>query len=212
MIINDEIVKCDYTNLIFYSVPYYNVTEHSMDEDSAPEPDSFVIVQDSEPKSFVIVAASQDNPNNDSDTSFEDVAQEPGAAVIESLSENSDDNDQVMNDKNDDSCNDNIRNVLDDVENQIEMLKEAVMKIVQDKASVTSLLESIGHNLPDTPELSTVEREELSLEVERLKSRLEDLKCEVVTRRSDSQVEAKNKVDEELLKLVKLVEQVKRDF
>ena len=212
MIINDEIVKCDYTNLIFYSVPYYNVTEHSMDEDSAPEPDSFVIVQDSEPKSFVIVAASQDNPNNDSDTSFEDVAQEPGAAVIESLSENSDDNDQVMNDNNDDSCNDNIRNVLDDVENQIEMLKEAVMKIVQDKASVTSLLESIGHNLPDTPELSTVEREELSLEVERLKSRLEDLKCEVVTRRSDSQVEAKNKVDEELLKLVKLVEQVKRDF
>ena len=212
MIINDEIVKCDYTNLIFYSVPYYNVTEHSMDEDSAPEPDSFVIVQDSEPKSFVIVAASQDNPNNDSDTSFEDVAQEPGAAVIESLSENSDDNDQVMNDNNDDSCNDNIRNVLDDVENQIDMLKEAVMKIVQDKASVTSLLESIGHNLPDTPELSTVEREELSLEVERLKSRLEDLKCEVVTRRSDSQVEAKNKVDEELLKLVKLVEQVKRDF
>ena len=200
------------TNLIFYSVPYYNVTEHSMDEDSAPEPDSFVIVQDSEPKSFVIVAASQDNPNNDSDTSFEDVAQEPGAAVIESLSENSDDNDQVMNDNNDDSCNDNIRNVLDDVENQIEMLKEAVMKIVQDKASVTSLLESIGHNLPDTPELSTVEREELSLEVERLKSRLEDLKCEVVTRRSDSQVEAKKKVDEELLKLVKLVEQVKRDF
>ena len=212
MIINDEIVKCDYTNLIFYSVPYYNVTEHSMDEDSAPEPDSFVIVQDSEPKSFVIVAASQDNPNNDSDTSFEDVAQEPGAAVIESLSENSDDNDQVMNDNNDDSCNDNIRHVLDDVENQIEMLKEAVMKIVQDKASVTSLLESIGHNLPDTPELSTVEREELSLEVERLKSRLEDLKCDVVTRRSDSQVEAKNKVDEELLKLVKLVEQVKRDF
>ena len=183
-----------------------------MDEDSAPEPDSFVIVQDSEPKSFVIVAASQDNPNNDSDTSFEDVAQEPGAAVIESLSENSDDNDQVMNDNNDDSCNDNIRHVLDDVENQIEMLKEAVMKIVQDKASVTSLLESIGHNLPDTPELSTVEREELGLEVERLKSRLEDLKCDVVTRRSDSQVEAKNKVDEELLKLVKLVEQVKRDF
>ena len=200
------------TNLIFYSVPYYNVAEHSMDEDSAPEPDSFVIVQDSEPKSFVIVAASQDNPNNDSDTSFEDVAQEPGAAVIESLSENSDDNDQVMNDNNDDSCNDNIRHVLDDVENQIEMLKEAVMKIVQDKASVTSLLESIGHNLPDTPELSTVEREELSLEVERLKSRLEDLQCDVVTRRSDSQVEAKKKVDEELLKLVKLVEQVKRDF
>merc|ERR1719342_1041884 len=71
-----------------------------------------------------------------------------------------------------DSCNDNIRQVLDDVEAQIETLRERVAKIAQDKLGVVDVLDGINQSLIVT-NLSELEKEEISLEVSRLKKELQ---------------------------------------
>ena len=79
------------------------------------------------------------------------------------------------------SCHDNVRQVLDDIEAQIEKLREAVTKLSVDKRSLVEVLDSVHQGLPGT-ELSDLEREEIGLEVTRLRGRAEDVRCELVTR------------------------------
>ena len=79
------------------------------------------------------------------------------------------------------SCHDNVRQVLDDIEAQIEKLREAVTKLSRDKSSLMEVLESVHQGLPGT-DLSDLEREEIGLEVTRLRGRAEDVRCELVTR------------------------------
>ena len=81
------------------------------------------------------------------------------------------------------SCHDNVRQVLDDIEAQIEKLRDAVTKLSGDKRSLMEVLESVSQGLPGPgTELSEVEREEIGLEVRRLRARAEDVRCDLVTR------------------------------
>ena len=105
-----------------------------------------------------------------------------------------------------DTCHDNVRQVLDDVEAQIERFREAVTKLSEDKMNLFDVLESIKHSLPGT-DLTEVEREEINFEVSRLRGRAEDAVCEVVSRRTAGQEEARKVLDVEVAKLVKMVEQ-----
>ena len=105
-----------------------------------------------------------------------------------------------------DTCHDNVRQVLDDVEAQIERFREAVTKLSEDKMNLFDVLESIKHSLPGT-DLTEVEKEEINFEVSRLRSRAEDAVCEVVSRRTAGQEEARKVLDMEVAKLVKMVEQ-----
>ena len=105
-----------------------------------------------------------------------------------------------------DTCHDNVRQVLDDVEAQIERFREAVTKLSEDKMNLFDVLESIKHSLPGT-DLTEVEREEINFEVSRLRGRAEDAVCEVVSRRTAGQEEARKVLDMEVAKLVKMVEQ-----
>jgi len=105
-----------------------------------------------------------------------------------------------------DNCNDNIRQVLDDVEAQIETLRERVAKIAQDKLSVVDVLDGINQSLIVT-NLSELEKEEIGLEVSRLKERVEDVNCDLKIRKTSSQIEAWRIMELELNKLVSTVEQ-----
>ena len=82
---------------------------------------------------------------------------------------------------NDITCHDNVRQVLYDIEAQIEKLREAVTKLSGDKSSLVEVLDSVHQGLPGT-DLSEIEREEIGLELARLRGRAEDVKCELVTR------------------------------
>ena len=73
---------------------------------------------------------------------------------------------------------------------------------------MVSLLDNINQSLPGTSDLSPVEREELGLEVARLQGRLEDVRLGLEVRRTDGQTSALRMVETELLKLVKMVQQV----
>ena len=79
------------------------------------------------------------------------------------------------------TCHDNVRQVLYDIEAQIEKLREAVTKLSGDKRSLVEVLDSVHQGLPGT-DLSEIEREEIGLELARLRGRAEDVKCELVTR------------------------------
>ena len=79
------------------------------------------------------------------------------------------------------TCQDNVRQVLYDIEAQIEKLRDAVTKLSGDKSSLGEVLDSVHQGLPGT-ELSEIEREEIGLELARLRGRAEDVKCELVTR------------------------------
>ena len=170
----------------------------------------------SESGDFVIVKQSDNSTTGaqDSDTSFEELAENTEDKVI---SKDTDTNDPVelesmviVNDIKDDdkslqipeskadndnndaigdeeekeenkSCHDNVRQVLDDIEAQIEKLREAVTKLSGDKRSLVEVLDSVHQGLPGT-ELSDLEKEEIGLEVTRLRGRAEDVRCELVTR------------------------------
>ena len=218
MIQNIEIIPSDSATIyilelkyIFYTfLSHHHFPEFAMDKEEAKSSEATA-------NSFVIV---QPSHNSDSDHSFEELQPEhaPFTAVemVEREVTNDEDNeaeqDTETSDANDESCNDNIRHVLDDVESQIENIRDAVMKLVKEKENVVSLLDNIQQSLPDTPELSSVEREELSLEVARLQGRLEDVRLGVEVRRTDSQQSALAMVEEELLKLVKMVQQVSIEY
>ena len=79
------------------------------------------------------------------------------------------------------TCQDNVRQVLYDIEAQIEKLRDAVTKLSGDKSSLGEVLDSVHQGLPGT-DLSEIEREEIGLELARLRGRAEDVKCELVTR------------------------------
>ena len=79
------------------------------------------------------------------------------------------------------TCQDNVRQVLYDIEAQIEKLRDAVTKLSGDKSSLVEVLDSVHQGLPGT-DLSEIEREEIGLELARLRGRAEDVKCELVTR------------------------------
>ena len=79
------------------------------------------------------------------------------------------------------SCQDNVRQVLYDIEAQIEKLRDAVTKLSGDQSSLVEVLDSVHQGLPGT-DLSEIEREEIGLELTRLRGRAEDVKCELVTR------------------------------
>ena len=79
------------------------------------------------------------------------------------------------------TCHDNVRQVLYDIEAQIEKLREAVTKLSGDKSGLVEVLDSVHQGLPGT-DLSEIEREEIGLELARLRGRAEDVKCELVTR------------------------------
>ena len=73
--------------------------------------------------------------------------------------------------------------MLDDIEAQIEKLRDAVTKLSGDKRSLMEVLDSVSQGLPGPgTELSEVEREEIGLEVRRLRARAEDVRCDLVTR------------------------------
>ena len=65
--------------------------------------------------------------------------------------------------------------------NRIEKLREEVTKLSGDKSSLVEVLDSVHQGLPGT-DLSEIEREEIGLELLRLRGRAEDVKCELVTR------------------------------
>ena len=79
------------------------------------------------------------------------------------------------------TCQDNVRQVLYDIEAQIEKLRDAVTKLSGDQSSLVEVLDSVHQGLPGT-DLSEIEREEIGLELTRLRGRAEDVKCELVTR------------------------------
>ena len=170
--------------------------------------ESFVVVDNSD-KNIEKAADELDNNNKEdqADSSFEEIHSESVHPSVEA----EDKVEAVMDvvedcDVANESCNDNIRQVLDDVESQIEQLRESLSKLVKEKDSLNDVLEGIHQSLPDT-ELSLVEKEEISLEVARLRGRVEDMQVQVVTRRTRSQMEAKMVLESEMMKLVKEVEQ-----
>ena len=170
--------------------------------------ESFVVVDNSD-KNIEKAADELDNNNKEdqADSSFEEIHSESVHPSVEA----EDKVEAVMDvvedcDVANESCNDNIRQVLDDVESQIEQLRESLSKLVKEKDSLNDVLEGIHQSLPDT-ELSLVEKEEISLEVVRLRGRVEDMQVKVVTRRTRSQMEAKKVLESEMMKLVKEVEQ-----
>ena len=122
-----------------------------------------------EPESMVIV-----NDVNDDDKSV---------TIPESKADN---NEAAGNEEEEEanlSCHDNVRQVLDDIEAQIEKLRDAVTKLSGDKRSLVEVLDSVSQGLPGPgTELSEVEREEIGLEVRRLRARAEDVRCDLVTR------------------------------
>ena len=96
-----------------------------------------------------------------------------------------DDNVKVEEEKeektNNITCQDNVRQVLYDIEAQIEKLRDAVTKLSGDQSSLVEVLDSVHQGLPGT-DLSEIEREEIGLELTRLRGRAEDVRCELVTR------------------------------
>eukprot|EP00090_Calanus_glacialis_P025923 TRINITY_DN40652_c0_g1_i1.p1 TRINITY_DN40652_c0_g1~~TRINITY_DN40652_c0_g1_i1.p1 ORF type:complete len:227 (+),score=98.73 TRINITY_DN40652_c0_g1_i1:29-709(+) len=100
---------------------------------------------------------------------------------------------------------DSIREVLDDVEAQIEKVREAVIRLSSERDSLIELLDSIGGSL-DTTSLSDLHKEEAMLEVDRLTCRVGEVVCQVRIRRIPSQVEALKGVEEEMARLVDTVE------
>ena len=105
----------------------------------------------------------------------------------------------------DGQCHDSVRQVLDDVEAQIETLREAVTRLDMDKHALLEVLEGIGQTLPGTP-LSDVEREEVELEVGRLRGRVEEVRCHLQTRRTTTQLQSLEAVEAKICQLVRLVE------
>ena len=100
---------------------------------------------------------------------------------------------------------DNIREVLDDVEAQIERVREAVNRLGEERDGLIELLDSIGGSV-QTTSLSDMHKEETMLEVDRLKRRVGEVVCLVKTRRTQSQVESLKGVEEEMARLVSAVE------
>lgn len=103
--------------------------------------------------------------------------------------------------------------------------REAVTKLSGDKSSLVEVLESVQQSLPGT-DLSDIEKEEIGLEVARLRDRAEDVRCELVTRcassddppyisddranifrRTEQQKEARKEIDREVMKLIRIVEE-----
>ena len=166
-----------------------------MSESSPAEPESFVVIPSPSP------ATAQDPPSaasevappdtSSSDTSFEEVR---GQDCVEDKPEEVGDN-----------CNDNVRQVLDDVEAQIERLREAVTRLAEDKRGLLEVLEGVSQSVPETP-LTAVEAEEVVLEVERLRGRVEEVMCGLETRRTNTQKESLLAVEAEISALVSLVE------
>ena len=91
------------------------------------------------------------------------------------------------------------------MEAQIETLRDAVTRLDKDKQAVLEVLEGIGQTLPGTP-LSEVEREEVELEVGRLRGRVEEVRCNLQTRRTDTQRQSLEAVEAKICQLVRLVE------
>jgi len=123
--------------------------------------------------------------------------------IKEKDNQNDEDTPTVVN--KDNSSPDSIREVLDDVEAQIDKVREAVLKLSMERDGLVDLLESISGSL-NTTTLSDLHKEEVILEVERLRSRAEDVVCKVKTRRTESQVEALKGVEVEMTRLVQTVE------
>jgi len=108
-------------------------------------------------------------------------------------------------DNSDTSSSDSIREVLDDVEAQIEKVREAVIRLNSERDGLVELLDSISFSL-NTTSLSDLHKEEVILEVDRLRCRAGDVVCQVRTRRVASQVEALKGVEVEMARLVETVE------
>ena len=149
------------------------------------------------PESFVLVAApavaSHSSTSSSSDTSFEE---------MQDQSEDITDSDGGGGGG---QCNDSVRQVLDDVEAQIETLREAVTRLAQDKRALLEVLEGIDQSLPGTP-LSEVEREEVELEVDRLRGRAEEVSCALETRRTETQRQSLEAVEAKICQLVRQVQ------
>ena len=133
--------------------------------------------------------------SSSSDTSFEEI-QEDCVDITDSDAGDGD---------GDGQCNDSVRQVLDDVEAQIETLRDAVARLGRDKQALLEVLEGIGQSLPGTP-LSEVEREEVELEVGRLTGRVEEVRCDLQTRRTDTQRQSLEAVEAKISQLVGLVQ------
>ena len=131
--------------------------------------------------------------SSSSDTSFEEI-QEDCVDITDSDAGDGDG-----------QCNDSVRQVLDDVEAQIETLRDAVARLGRDKQALLEVLEGIGQSLPGTP-LSEVEREEVELEVGRLTGRVEEVRCDLQTRRTDTQRQSLEAVEAKISQLVGLVQ------
>ena len=154
----------------------------------------------SEPESFVVIpspspASAPAPESSSSDTSFEEL---PGLGQDGEQTESRPEADG-------DDCNDSVRQVLDDVEAQIEKLRDSVSRLAEDKRGLLDVLEGISQSVPTTP-LSEVEREEVVLEVGRLRGRVEEVRCELETRRTETQQQSLHAVEAEMEALVSLVE------
>jgi len=105
-----------------------------------------------------------------------------------------------------DSANpDSVREVLDDVEAQIEKVRASVLSLSSERDGLVELLQSINESL-QTSSLSDLHKEEVMLEVNRLNARAGDIVIEIKTRRTASQAEAMKGVEAEFSRLVKTVE------
>jgi len=165
------------------------------------------ILEESEPFNNVdlVVNELEDNLENE-DNSLEKAVLSEEMLVDEDQLGRKDQETESETVKESESSSDNIRQVLDDVEAQIERLREKVAKICQEKLSVVELLDGINQSLIVT-DLSELEKEEIGLEVSRLKERVEDVNIDLKIRKTQSQIDAWRIMEMEMNKLVRTVEQ-----
>ena len=84
-------------------------------------------------------------------------------------------------------------------------MREAVTRLALDKRALLEVLEGIDQSLPGTP-LSEVEREEVELEVDRLRGRAEEVSCALETRRTETQRQSLEAVEAKICQLVREVQ------
>ena len=173
-------------------------------ESSPGEPESFVVIPVPEPAPASTSAPTRVSTNSSSsDTSFEEIQED--CADITDITDSGAGAGAEAGDGDGGQCNDSVRQVLDDVEAQIETLRDAVTRLDLDKQALLEVLEGIGQTLPGTP-LSEVEKEEVELEVGRLRGRVEEVRCDLETRRTDTQRQSLEAVEAKICQLVRLVE------
>ena len=100
----------------------------------------------------------------------------------------------------------NFQEVLDQIEVEVEGLRNSALKIKEEQFNTLKTLKAISQSSKENEELSEVEKEEIVATVERLHIRLSNLDIKLNVSRNETQVEALQKVNEKIECLVELVQ------